>query len=371
MTVSISPSHEFEREKDVELPSWLDGLRAKTCDVQSVSRLVERAVNGISSTLDSLDHRGKITAHLDLSMMQSALEKHEIGIPPPLRLLVERLALELRLPPQLTYQLYFLENPSQEPRTFFPGEIGASEVLLQGAHGEMETQHLKPAVDHLIRLAKGVDSEQDRLGFFISATHHIDRAKELLLALISRLPPQHFKEFVSYLHGTGARYSAAFPAIDTLLLSYLPTYPVEEKEHDLLVQPLLGATYATSADLEIAKQLRKDMPSPFISVLQGASNIKELHATLMLLESYRSLRSAHLSAVKQFVSPDASRVSPGDLGLIRRRQTIKGVISNAPLQAFGRTGTGGVSNIPVYLSDFIARIDDSIAFVEQRIADQD
>lgn len=301
---------------------------------------------------------------LHLCMVQSRLHTDQTS-PPPEPGAISKLAKHFGIPPQLTYQLYFLENPREAPLTFYNGQIGADEILFQRSHWELETLCFKPICNVLLILTKQADYGDEAPERIQGATLKMQNASRRLSNLIKHFPVESFRSIVAYLSGTGVRYSAAFPIMDTLLLHHLPTYPAEP---DLMPRRALASSdYATIEDLSEAQEIRQRYGS--LCDVRRQLKRSHLQALLLLLKQYRAFRVAHLQgAVRKFVSSEASEVPEALMEATRKRKKIDNVLmrENGSLQ-FERAGTGGVSNIPVYLMDFIVRIEESIEILEKEL----
>lgn len=364
----IRPIGDFVAE---QMPGLIACVREGGAAEEVLLPAVLDALNGMDVfEIRSLDVASKKVALLDLCMMQSALLTHGVEVPGNLKRFIDDIAGDFAAPSKLIYQLYFLENPAADPRTFYNGEIGEHEAVFQREHLKLETKCFKPVVDALMKAADGRYVDHDDAEVVRSATATLRSGSRGLAQIVRSFPPEAFRAFVKYLDGTGVRFSASFPTIDALLLNDLPNYPADQEL--MSNHQLAGDYYTTTDDLHRALNLRFWHGSLSGNRRRwGALSADSAEALLDFAKQYRAFRAGHMrGAVRKFVSKEAATVPEKLISKIRRGQKLAGVVMDDSPKNLERSGTGGVKNIPVFLMDFIARLDDTIAVLEGELKRQ-
>ena len=343
-----------------ELPHALSRIRAGT-EPDQLTTDIDRVLRSIEGNdLNRLPHQQKVVALLDILMLKSAITTHGILLPPKLEQVIA--ALDPQLPKQLTYQLYFLENPLQDARTFCNTEVGQSERAFQQAHRRAEVECLMPVVKKLERLNLADDLKADDSQTLENCAIHLHNLGRILGAMFQWLPKQHFLDITHYLHGTGVRFSAAFPAIDSYLLLQPPIYPADDS---LIVRPDLATQeYASLVELQQSRDTRNQRGSLAKRLLttKNASECRE--ALLHVLKVLLAFRKEHMQAVRSYLGVKATERTQEEVHAAIHGLKVEGVEAGTPSGA-ERTGTGGISKIGVYLSDFIQRIEGTINALER------
>lgn len=342
-----------------ELPHALSRIRAGSNSNQLITG-IDRVLRNIEGNdLNRLPHQQQVVAVLDIMMIKSALTIHGISLPPKLEQVIA--ALDPKYPKQLTYQFYFLENPLQDARTFCDKEVGKSERAFQKAHQRAEIECLMPVVKKLERLGLADDLKADDAQALENCVVHLHNLGRILGAMFQWLPKQHFLDFTHYLHGTGVRFSAAFPAIDSYLLLQLPTYPADES---LIVRPDLATQeYVSLVELTQSRNSRNQRGSLADRLLTAKNTSECKEALLHVLKVFLAFRKEHMQAVRSYLGVEATERTQEEVHAAIHGLKVEGVEAGTPSGA-QRTGTGGISRIGAYLSDFIQRIIETIDALE-------
>lgn len=223
------------------LPMSLRSLREQR---QGAAETMIQEVTNLSAdfNFESMSEGDLKLAWMDLGFLEAAFYHSGLETPTPVKDLMDTCAARLDNAPILTYEGYVLINPlDEDPRLFLDEETGAEhELFFCQIHTEFE-KALKPLFDMLMGLYDGmpIDPEQ-----FKEGVGKMEAAKELMGCLYQVFSKEAFTIFRRYvssnkdrqLAGASGAFSAAFPALDQILLDEA-LRPLPEEAHNPRLWP--------------------------------------------------------------------------------------------------------------------------------------
>lgn len=295
----LGPLSDFVVER---MPARLKAIREN--DPRAADEFLQEATRlsqGI--VFDGMDEEALKVAWMDLCFLEAGLTHSSISVPEDLTAATNTVATRLGNVPMITYQSYIIDNPlDTDPRLFLTEDDGGdAELFFCQLHAVVE-EELKPLFDMLMGVLEGGEVERTILQEGVAK---MKKVSELMGEMSKRLAVSAFTIFRIYLASNTARgyagasgaFSAAFPALDQILLD-VALRPVESESAEPRLWPRKNTGndwYVSWSDIFRAKDNRSERVT-MLEKIQNAGCNDLLDELLKFLSAFRQ---KHLATVRK------------------------------------------------------------------------